>query len=193
MINDPKPLHIELGSGERIPRGRPRSAEDILYIDARPLHGVDLVYDLSLGIPLEDNSAINIFSCHFLEHLSYDSVVGRVLPDAFRILRSGGKLVTQMPDFDRIVELWNRRCDCVDYETWQVDPLCIKCNGKSIVGPQRVREYLFGGQDHAFDLHRYVWGLEDFKNALFKIGFQSVENKNPLVSPIDMYVTAIKG
>jgi len=193
MINDIKPLHVELGSGEKIPRGRLRSAEDILYIDARPLLGVDLVYDLSLGIPLEDNSVFTIFSCHFLEHLSYDSVIGHILPDAFRILRPGGRFTTQMPDFDRIVTVWNNRCDCVDYETWQVDPLCIHCGGKAVIGPQRLREYLFGGQDHAFDLHRYVWGFKDFKDILLKTGFLSVENKDPLDSPIDMYVTAIKG
>jgi hypothetical protein len=56
-------------------------------------------------IPLADASLHTVYSSHTIEHLD-DPTVDRLLAEARRILRPGGRLVIKIPDFDRALESW---------------------------------------------------------------------------------------
>ncbi|HVA45089.1 MAG TPA: methyltransferase domain-containing protein [Pirellulales bacterium] len=56
-------------------------------------------------VPLPDVSVSTVYSSHTLEHLDAPTV-DRVLAEAWRILRSAGRLVIKLPDFDRTLECW---------------------------------------------------------------------------------------
>jgi len=56
-------------------------------IDISPVKGVDLVYDLSNGIPFPNNSIDKIFTKHFLEHI--DNLL-YLIEEMFRVLKLGG-------------------------------------------------------------------------------------------------------
>lgn len=82
-------LNIELGGGE-IPLYHPN-------IDALELPNVDIVHDLSTGIPMPDNHADLIYSCDFIEHLQFPAFIN-LLSECQRILKDGGKIEFITPD-----------------------------------------------------------------------------------------------
>lgn len=67
-------------------------------VDFRSLPGVDLVVDLSVfPWPFETSSVEEVLMLDFLEHFPYGQTAS-ILMECFRVLRSGGELVVQVPD-----------------------------------------------------------------------------------------------
>jgi predicted SAM-dependent methyltransferase len=62
-------------------------------------------FDLTADLPLSDNRCAEIYSSHFLEHLTAEDGV-RLLTDAHRVLRPGGRLRTCLPDFARVARAY---------------------------------------------------------------------------------------
>src|SRR5271169_5830573 len=62
-------------------------------------------YDLTRGLPLADNTCAEIYSSHFLEHLSAFEGA-HLLGDCYRVLRQGGRLRTCLPDFSRLAHAY---------------------------------------------------------------------------------------
>lgn len=93
-----------------------RHLDDYVNIDSRNTPAVDLVADVR-KLSYEDNTIEIIESYHILEHFpvclgsnarafsnnAYASIVS-ILREWNRVLRPGGKLVIEVPDFDAIVE-----------------------------------------------------------------------------------------
>ncbi len=64
---------------------------------------LDINWDLSRGIPFENNSVDFIFNEHFLEHLTVEE--GQTfLKDCKRVLKKGGVLRISMPDLENTVK-----------------------------------------------------------------------------------------
>jgi predicted SAM-dependent methyltransferase len=59
---------------------------------------VELALDMREPMPFGDNSAIVIYSEHFLEHLDYPRPATRFLNECRRILKPGGKFSVGVPD-----------------------------------------------------------------------------------------------
>lgn len=70
-------IKVDLGCGNG-------KKTEYLGIDAARLPGVDLVCDLSQGIPLKDNSVDAVYTRHFLEHISNPLLM---IEEIHRILR----------------------------------------------------------------------------------------------------------
>jgi SAM-dependent methyltransferase len=66
-----------------------------LDLDWRP--GVDVVWDITRGLPFATNSIRGIYTEHCLEHLSLADA-GDVLREAFRVLAPGGRIRIVVPD-----------------------------------------------------------------------------------------------
>jgi len=84
------PLRLHVGSGDRILPGW-------VNIDLKPSRGVDLVADVTHGLPFH-NVAV-VFAEHFLEHLDLLAAVEFLL-EAYRVLVPGGKLRLSTPNLD---------------------------------------------------------------------------------------------
>jgi SAM-dependent methyltransferase len=54
------------------------------------------------NLPIENGALDLVYSSHTLEHLD-DQTVARVLSEATRVLKPGGKLLIKIPDFDGIL------------------------------------------------------------------------------------------
>ncbi len=72
-------------------------------IDINPGPNVDIVHDLTKGIPLHDSHAERLRTSNFLEHLPYRQVLP-LLKECYRVLRSGGSFDIVVPDLDFIID-----------------------------------------------------------------------------------------
>jgi len=56
-------------------------------IDKRDV-GQEMIWDLTKGIPFPDNSVDEVFSCHFIEHLTEDESMD-LFREIYRVLKKG--------------------------------------------------------------------------------------------------------
>jgi predicted SAM-dependent methyltransferase len=67
-------------------------------LDIKPFRGVDIVADASDSIPLATNSVDEIHCIHVLEHVTRDKYEF-MLGEMHRVLKPGGHLYVEVPDF----------------------------------------------------------------------------------------------
>lgn len=104
-------MRIELGGG-----GNPRYHPNI---DAVPGPGVDIVHDLTKGIPLSDDSVDAIYSTDFYEHLTFSEGLA-LLKECKRCLVSTGFIEFVIPDMPQGVKAnsqWNQHLSNIVYGT----------------------------------------------------------------------------
>jgi len=64
-------------------------------------------HNLEYGLPFESEVVDFIFSSHLLEHL-YPDVAERLLSEAFRVLKKGGRLRVCVPDLEHVLSLYRK-------------------------------------------------------------------------------------
>jgi predicted SAM-dependent methyltransferase len=72
--------------------------EEWVNLDIKPFRGVDIVADASERIPLDTNSVDEIRCIHVLEHVTRDKHEP-MLREMYRVLKPGGTLYVETPDF----------------------------------------------------------------------------------------------
>jgi len=80
-------MKVNLGSGKDYREGW-------VNIDIGPNLKTDIVYDLSKGIPLEDNVADEVLSSHFIEHIQ-DTIF--IMNEIWRICKDGATVTIKVP------------------------------------------------------------------------------------------------
>ncbi|MFC1678211.1 methyltransferase domain-containing protein [Patescibacteria group bacterium] len=78
--------------------------EGFLNIDIQA--PADIICDIREGIPLSTNSALLIFSEHFLEHVDYPVSAKNFIKESFRVLKRGGRLIIGVPDTARVLRAY---------------------------------------------------------------------------------------
>ncbi len=86
-IQGKKDLRLNLGSGSR-------RKEGFLNVDILALPGVDVVCDLEKQLPFEDNSVIEVYGEHVLEHI--EGFVP-LMTELYRICKDGAALNFRIP------------------------------------------------------------------------------------------------
>lgn len=90
-IDSLRKVVLEIGCGPN------KVIDDSIGIDALDLPGVDIVADINEGLGfLGDGSVDEIYSFHFLEHLSD---VGAFMKEVYRVLKVNGKMIGTVPHF----------------------------------------------------------------------------------------------
>lgn len=123
-------------------------------------------YDLKMDIrqlDVDDGSVDAILSVHVIEHfVRWDAI--NMLKHWHRKLRSGGMLITEMPDLDQCIKFYLLGDKAPKMDT----PL-----GAINVG----RTQFFGNQwsELDYETHRYVWTLDEFSTVLKSIGFELIQ------------------
>jgi len=140
--HQPGPLRLHLGCGER-------HLEGWLNIDLEPGPGVDLVRDITRGLPWREVEAI--FAEHFLEHLAVDQAVD-LLADAHRALRPGGLLRLTTPNLDWI---WSTHLG-------------------SEPGRRPLEAALHANRAFSAWGHRFLWSRELLAEVLIACGFDDL-------------------
>jgi methyltransferase family protein len=91
MSDGAQPLKLDLGCGTKKQPG-------FLGVDARAFPGVDVVADLRAPWPWPDAGVEEVFSSHFLEHLTGPERI-HFVNELYRVLRVGGKATLVVPSW----------------------------------------------------------------------------------------------
>lgn len=142
------PLRLHIGGKNRHPGWQ--------IVDTVPGQHVDYVRsctDLSI---FADDSVMEIYASHVLEHLGYQSELARTLGEFHRVLKPGGTLRASVPDLSTLCALF-------------VDPAL------QFAERFHVMRMMFGGQLDPFDFHKVGLSEEFLAGYLTNAGFTEVE------------------
>jgi len=81
-------IMLNLGAGEQ-------RIDGYIGIDIKDC-GQDMIWDLREGIPFPDNSVDEVYSCHFLEHLTDDEAI-EMMKEIYRVLKPKGQTHHRLP------------------------------------------------------------------------------------------------
>ncbi len=134
---------LHLGCGTKILKG-------FTNVDVRKLEGVDLVDDVSKLNNVKNNSIKLIYACHVLEHFGRFEYMN-VLKRWFEVLEKGGTLRISVPDFEQVVDYYNKNKDL-----------------------SKLMGFLYGGQTYDQNYHYCTWDFNSLKKDLESLGFSEV-------------------
>lgn len=133
------------------------NSPEFINIDARPLAHVHVVTDDITSLPDFSNGTVDmVYMCHILEHIKRKDLK-KVLLEMKRVLKIGGVLRLSVPDFDKLIEVYN-------------------ASNKDI---NAISHQLMGGQDHEYNIHYSVFNYGRLTELLQEIGFQKVVSWDP--------------
>jgi len=130
---------------------------------SRKLKDSNLIYhDLSHGIPFLSNVCPNIYSSHFLEHLSRQEAENLIC-ECFRVLQPEGRVRLAVPSLE--YEIRNMRIALNQYEKGNSQP---------------VMEYLKSrpGYTNRYSVHRYMYDYNELGSLLSSVGFVDIEQSS---------------
>jgi predicted SAM-dependent methyltransferase len=140
-------MKLHLGCGKRYIPG-------FIHIDVVEYDHIDHICSIDNLSFIEDESVELIYNCHVLEHFKRQDV-NKVLREWYRVLKKDGILRTSVPDFEKLVEVYNKYKDL-----------------KMIIGP------LFGRMDYLYNIHYNVFDFKTLEEELKKAGFRKVYRYN---------------
>jgi predicted SAM-dependent methyltransferase len=120
--------------------------------------GVDLVADITEGLPLETGSIDYAVSIHALQEISYPQLVP-VLGELRRVLKPGGVLRLGLPDLDRGVDAYRRG---------DADYFLVADEDARAVGAKLVVQLLWYGHSRTLFTHDFI------REQLERAGFADV-------------------
>ena len=138
-------LKLHLGCGNN-------HLEGYINIDWRKTKATDLVCDVR-KLPYTDSSVEVIETYHLIEHLHRHDFP-KALSEWYRILKRGGKLIIECPDFDKVVKEY--------------------LNGNEI----RL-DNIFGLQRFPGDAHLFGYNFKRLKQLLEEVGFKDIQKQKP--------------
>jgi predicted SAM-dependent methyltransferase len=138
----PHPRRLHIGCGRH-------RLDGWINIDLEPLPGVDVVHDVTRGLPWSRVEAV--YAEHFLEHLAIDEAI-ELLVAAHGALRPGGLLRLTTPSLEWI---WATHMGC-DQEARPLEAALHANRAFSAWG------------------HRFLWSRELLEEALRSCGFEGI-------------------
>jgi len=147
--NPDNKVYIHLGCGDI-------ASPEFINVDARPaahVHYVCNVTDLSI---FRDGYADLVYACHVLEHIQH-TALRKTLWEWRRILKPGGVLRLSVPDFDKILNIYESSARDIN----------------SILGP------LMGGQGYEYSVHCSAFNHSYLADKLREAGFKEVRKWEP--------------
>lgn len=133
------------------------NSPEFINVDARPFAHVHIVTDDITSLPdFSDGTVDLLYMCHILEHIKRNDLKD-VLLEMKRVLKDGGVLRLSVPDFDKLIDVYND-------------------SSKDI---NAISHQLMGGQDSEYNIHYSVFNCRRLSNLLKEVGFQNVVSWNP--------------
>ena len=141
---------VHIGCGEK-------NSPEFINVDARPLAHIHIITDDITSLPDFDDGTVDlVYMCHTLEHIKRKDLKN-VLSEMKRALKDNGVLRLSVPDFDRLIDVYN-------------------ASGKDI---NTISQQLMGGQDNKYNVHYSVFNYQRLSELLKEVGFQKVVSWDP--------------
>ena len=144
-IKNPENLCLHLGCGWK-------HFDGYVNIDLWITDATDIICDIT-DLPWPDNSADIIESYHVIEHISHTKIK-KTITEWYRVLKPGGKLVLECPNFDIAVR---------EYLAGNEDRLI----------------NIFGQQRTSGDIHLYGFNPPRLKRLIEEVGFEDIQESIP--------------
>ncbi len=171
---NPRPLHpalegkkyvkLNVGCGNKI---YPKK-EGWVNIDLVPFPDLDIKHDVrKIHEILGSNVADELHAYHVCEHI-YPQELRVVLRGWFDVIKPGGKIVIEMPDFLKAAK------NILQFETTEDKALWFDLGLKAFYG-----EYDSSNPNVVLDLHKWLWTFKTFKPELVNVGFVDIEEHTP--------------
>lgn len=126
-------------------------------VDALETVAADAIDDIRVLSRFPNQSAIEIYACHVLEHFAHDEVVP-LLRRWYAVLQPGGILRISVPDLDRIVKIY--------YKNWEHFQ---KPGNTPWIG------LIYGGQSTPYDFHKTGFNANWLRHLLEQCSFEQCE------------------
>jgi predicted SAM-dependent methyltransferase len=143
------PAPVKLHIGGQVPHA------DWKILDVQPGPHVDYVGDCRDLSAFGDNSLLEIYASHVIEHLGYAKELPLALREFHRALAPGGTLRISVPDLTVLCELFT-------------DPAL------DFAERVQVMRMMFGGQSDPADFHRAGLNEEFLRDYLLAAGFVDI-------------------
>jgi predicted SAM-dependent methyltransferase len=141
---------VHIGCGKK-------NSPEFINIDAQPFAHVHIVTDdITSMSDFGDGTVDLVYMCHILEHIKRNDLK-KVLLEMKRVLKDGGVLRISVPDFDKLIEVYNAA-------------------GKDI---DAITRQLMGGQDHEYNIHYSVFNQRRLSELLKEVGYKKVVSWDP--------------
>ena len=125
---------------------------DFINVDLRWYKHIHYHKDISDLKVFKENFADLIYVCHCLEHISHTKI-NDTLKEWFRVLKPGGILRISVPDFDKILFIYQNTSNNLD----------------AILHP------LLGAQNFKYNFHYSAFNKKNLSQYLLKAGFRKVK------------------
>ena len=136
---------VHIGCGKK-------NSPEFINVDAQAFAHVHIVTDdITSLADFRDGTVDLVYMCHVLEHIKRNDLKN-VLSEMKRILKDGGVLRLSVPDFDRLVEVYN-------------------ASGNNI---ESISHQLMGGQDSEYNIHYSVFNHSRLSQLLKEVGFREI-------------------
>ncbi|HUF09765.1 MAG TPA: methyltransferase domain-containing protein [Rhodothermales bacterium] len=116
-------------------------------------------HDLLYGLPFADGAVPNIFTSHFLEHLTRTEAEA-LMADCYRVLRKGGMIRICVPDLDVAVQKISSAL--VAYREGDV---------------RLIVEYVTSSQSDylgPYSFHKWMYNFGEMRDLLDEYGFRNI-------------------
>jgi predicted SAM-dependent methyltransferase len=134
---------LHLGSGKfKIP--------GYVNIDLDPAHKPDIIDDVVTLKKIKEGSVDVMYACMVLEHLGKFKYM-EALKRWRKLLKPGGTLRIVVPDFEAVVNYYNKTKDL-----------------------KTLYSALYAGQTDPYNFHYWCWDFETLKKDLESVGFKNV-------------------
>ena len=128
------------------------NSPEFINVDARPLAHVHIATSDITSLADFGNETVDlVYMCHVLEHIKKGDLT-KVLLEMKRVLKDDGVLRISVPDFDKLIEVYNASAK-------DVGAIC---------------DQLMGGQDHEYNIHYSVFNHQRLSELLKEVGFRKV-------------------
>jgi predicted SAM-dependent methyltransferase len=148
-INLNSKVYIHLGCGNI-------NSPEFINVDSRVFPHIHHIHNVE-NLPMFKNDFADlIYASHVLEHISMLKLI-EVLNEWRRVLKPNGVLRLSVPDFDRIIDIYNSNNKNIEY-IWMP---------------------LLGAQEYKENSHFSVFNFSFIKNLLQEIGFSEIRGWDP--------------